>query len=115
MTNRIDHNLKKTLLFNNNMSEIDKIIADAKFTSILPVSVKPAGDSALKLEQLIAARDAGAAVLLISDDLDEVLTLGNRVAVMHGGHLSQARAALEWSRESVGLAMAGAEGAAHAT
>ena len=65
-------------------------------------------------EQLIAARDAGAAVLLISDDLDEVLTLGDRVAVMHGGQLSQARAALDWSRESIGLAMAGAEGVAHA-
>jgi ABC-type uncharacterized transport system ATPase subunit len=36
-------------------------------------------------QQLIAARDAGAAVLLISDDLDEVLTMGDRVAVMHGG------------------------------
>jgi Fe-S cluster assembly ATPase SufC len=44
-------------------------------------------------QQLIAARDAGAAVLLISDDLDEVLTLGDRVAVMHGGHLGDARPA----------------------
>jgi simple sugar transport system ATP-binding protein len=59
-------------------------------------------------EQLIAARDAGAAVLLISDDLDEVLTLGDRVAVMHGGCLSPALATLEWTRESIGLAMAGA-------
>ena len=59
--------------------------------------------------QLIAARDAGAAVLLISDDLDEVLTLGDRVAVMHGGQMSEARPALEWSREAIGLAMAGLE------
>jgi simple sugar transport system ATP-binding protein len=57
--------------------------------------------------QLIAARDAGSAVLLISDDLDEVLTLGDRVAVIHGGHLTQALPALEWTRESIGLAMAG--------
>jgi len=57
--------------------------------------------------QLIAARDAGAAVLVISDDLDEVLTLGDRVAVMHAGHLSEANPALEWSREAIGLAMAG--------
>ena len=57
--------------------------------------------------QLIAARDAGAAVLLISDDLDEVLTLGDRVAVMHAGQLTAARPALEWSREAIGLAMAG--------
>lgn len=57
--------------------------------------------------QLIAARDAGAAVLVISDDLDEVLTLGDRVAVMHGGQLSEAKDTLSWSRESIGLAMAG--------
>jgi ABC-type uncharacterized transport system ATPase subunit len=41
--------------------------------------------------QLIAARDAGAAVLLISDDLDEVLTLGDRVAVMHAGQMTVAK------------------------
>ena len=58
-------------------------------------------------QQLIAARDAGAAVLLISDDLDEVLMLGDRVAVMHAGRLSPARPALDWSREAIGLAMAG--------
>ncbi|MBX3659465.1 MAG: ABC transporter ATP-binding protein [Ramlibacter sp.] len=58
--------------------------------------------------QLLAARDAGAAVLLISDDLDEVLMLGDRIAVMHGGQLGEARAADDWTRESIGLAMAGA-------
>ncbi len=59
-------------------------------------------------QQLINARDAGAAVLLISDDLDEVLALGDRVAVMHDGQLSEARRADDWTREAIGLAMAGA-------
>ncbi len=59
-------------------------------------------------QQLLDARDAGAAVLLISDDLDEVLMLGDRVAVMHQGRLSAARATENWTRESLGLAMAGA-------
>lgn len=59
-------------------------------------------------QQLLAARDAGAAVLVISDDLDEVMVLGDRIAVMHSGQLGEARAAEAWSRESIGLAMAGA-------
>ncbi|HEY0200235.1 MAG TPA: ABC transporter ATP-binding protein [Burkholderiaceae bacterium] len=58
-------------------------------------------------QQLIAARDAGAAVLVISDDLDEVMLLGDRIAVMHAGHLTEARLADSWTRESIGLAMAG--------
>ena len=60
-------------------------------------------------QQLVAARDAGAAVLVISDDLDEVLTLGDRVAVMHGGRMTPARPAEAWTREAIGLAMAGVE------
>jgi ABC-type uncharacterized transport system ATPase subunit len=57
--------------------------------------------------QLLAARDAGAAVLVISDDLDEVMTLGDRVAVMHAGQLTPPRMTEDWSREAIGLAMAG--------
>jgi simple sugar transport system ATP-binding protein len=59
-------------------------------------------------QQLIAARDAGAAVLVISDDLDEVMALGDRIAVMHSGKLTDARPSSDWTRESIGLAMAGA-------
>ena len=59
-------------------------------------------------QQLITARNGGAAVLLISDDLDEVLALGDRIAVMHEGTLTEAKPHAEWSRESIGLAMAGA-------
>ncbi len=56
---------------------------------------------------MIAARDAGAAVLVISDDLDEVLTLGDRVGAMHGGHLGDTHPAAASTREAIGLAMGG--------
>jgi simple sugar transport system ATP-binding protein len=37
--------------------------------------------------RIMAARNAGAAVLLISEDLDEILELADRVAVMHEGRV----------------------------
>ena len=55
----------------------------------------------------MAARDAGAAVLLISDDLDEILELADFIAVLHAGELTPARDAQAWTREQIGLAMAG--------
>jgi general nucleoside transport system ATP-binding protein len=66
------------------------------------------GAVAFVQQQLLAARDAGAAVLLISDDLDEVLALGDRIAVLYRGRLTPARPGHAWTREALGLAMAGA-------
>jgi simple sugar transport system ATP-binding protein len=63
-------------------------------------------------ERLLTARDAGATVLLVSDDLDEVMALGDRIAVMHAGRLTVAKPAEQWTRESIGLAMAGVSHAA---
>ena len=62
-------------------------------------------------QQLLAARNAGAAVLLISDDLDEVIALGDRIAVMHAGELTHALASSDWTRDRLGLAMAGSDAA----
>jgi len=53
-------------------------------------------------------------VLLISDDLDEVLGMGDRIAVMHAGQLTPAEPPERWTRASIGLAMAGAAEAAPA-
>jgi len=59
-------------------------------------------------QQLLAAAAAGSAVLLISEDLDELMHIADRIAVMFKGRLSPAKATATWSRAEIGLAMAGA-------
>jgi simple sugar transport system ATP-binding protein len=56
--------------------------------------------------QIIAKRDAGIGVLLISADLDEVLELSDRIAVMYRGRLVATFNAAEAQREKIGLLMA---------
>jgi simple sugar transport system ATP-binding protein len=57
--------------------------------------------------ELLAACRGGAAIVLISEDLDEVFALADRIAVMHRGSLTPARPAEAWTLASIGLAMAG--------
>lgn len=52
----------------------------------------------------------GCAVLVISQDLDELLEFTDRIAVMSEGHLTQPVPVEETSREAIGLAMGGAHG-----
>ncbi|WP_298640009.1 ABC transporter ATP-binding protein [Tistrella mobilis] len=59
-------------------------------------------------QRLLEARDGGAAILLISEDLDEILALSDRVAVIHAGHLTPARPRAEVTVSGLGLLMAGA-------
>jgi simple sugar transport system ATP-binding protein len=57
--------------------------------------------------RLIAARDAGAAVLLVSEDLDELLELADRIAVMAEGRLVYETPAAGAERAVLGRHMAG--------
>jgi simple sugar transport system ATP-binding protein len=57
---------------------------------------------------LRAERDAGVAVLLISTDLDEVLTLADRCCVMYAGSLVGEWQRRSMHRQEIGLAMGGA-------
>ena len=59
--------------------------------------------------QLLDACTGSAALLLISEDLDEIFALADRVAVMHHGRLTAARPAADWTLQAIGLAMAGAD------
>ncbi|MBL4917931.1 ABC transporter ATP-binding protein [Szabonella alba] len=57
--------------------------------------------------QLVAARDAGAAVLLISEDLDEIMELSDIIHVMSEGRLSPPFARGSMTAAQIGLWMAG--------
>lgn len=57
--------------------------------------------------RLREAAEAGAAVLLISEDLDELFALSHRIAVIHGGRLTPTADADRLSAAEIGLAMAG--------
>ena len=57
--------------------------------------------------QIIRMRDAGAGILLVSSELDEVLSLADRVAVMFEGEIIDILSIAEADRDTVGLRMAG--------
>jgi general nucleoside transport system ATP-binding protein len=59
-------------------------------------------------EQLLEQRKRGAAVLLISEDLDEVLALSDRIAVIYEGEIVGVLPSQEATAERLGLLMSGA-------
>jgi simple sugar transport system ATP-binding protein len=65
--------------------------------------------------RLLEACQAGAGLLLISEDLDEILSLADRIAVMTRGRLTDARPRDQWTLATLGLAMSDASHAAAAT
>ena len=58
-------------------------------------------------QTLIEARDNGAAILLVSVELDEIFALSDRVAVMFEGRIMAVHDVAELDEESIGLLMAG--------
>ncbi len=57
-------------------------------------------------KQIIAKRDAGSAVLLVSAELDEVLEMSDRIAVMYRGQLVATRDGRTADKNEIGLLMA---------
>ncbi|MCI3944117.1 ABC transporter ATP-binding protein [Pseudomonas syringae] len=64
---------------------------------------------ALIHQRLIDARNSGTAVLLLSEDLDELLSLADRIVVIHDGELVFETRAAAADRTELGRHMAGAE------
>ncbi len=68
-----------------------------------------AGAAALIHQALISLAASGAAVLLISQDLDELLTLSHRLGVLHAGRLSPLLPANARRVADIGLLMGGVD------
>jgi simple sugar transport system ATP-binding protein len=66
-----------------------------------------AGAATTIRQALVDLARSGSAVLMISQDLDEILEISDRVAVISKGHLSAPRDAHGITREEIGLLMAG--------
>jgi general nucleoside transport system ATP-binding protein len=94
-------NIQK-LILGRELSESPRLILAAQPTWGLDV-----GAVSFIHAELKKAASRGAAVLLISEDLDEVFALADRIAVMSKGRLLAPRATHEWTMETIGLAMAG--------
>jgi len=60
-------------------------------------------------KRLVEKRDQGAAVLLVSAELDEIMSLSDRIAVMYEGKIVYTVDAAQATREELGLWMAGAQ------
>ena len=58
--------------------------------------------------EIIKMRDRGVAVLLISAELDEIMALSDRIAVMYRGQIVAVVETKKTTREQLGLWMAGA-------
>jgi simple sugar transport system ATP-binding protein len=63
-------------------------------------------------KQIVALRDQGKAILLVSVELEEILSLSDRVAVMFDGMIMGERAADQTDEKELGLLMAGVAGEA---
>jgi simple sugar transport system ATP-binding protein len=63
--------------------------------------------------RIVEARDRRTAVLLVSAELDEIMSLSDRIAVMYKGRILDTLDAGTATREQLGLLMAGVQGGAH--
>ena len=62
-------------------------------------------------QQIVSLRDRGKAILLVSVELDEILSLSDRIAVMFDGRIMGERLPRETDERELGLLMAGVDAA----
>lgn len=95
---------RQKLLVGRELSKNSRLIVAVHPTKGLDVA------STLYVRELLAkARDEGRAVLLISADLEEILQLSDRIAVMYEGKFLAVGKTEEFTLEEIGLLMGGVE------
>ena len=99
-------NMQK-LILGRNLIDRPRILVAAQ-----PTRGLDEGAVAAVHERILAARRAGTAVLLISEDLDEAMALADRIQAIVGGRLSPPVAAGALDARQLGLMMAGEWGGA---
>lgn len=94
-------NIQK-LILSRELSDRPAVIIAAHPTSGLDVSATEQIHALL-----LRRRKEGAAILLVSEDLDEILALSDRIVVLFSGQIIGAVAAADAQRERIGLLMMG--------
>jgi simple sugar transport system ATP-binding protein len=94
-------NLQKTILARELTACGDLLVA------VHPTRGLDVGATETVRRQLLEERDKGTAVLLISEDLDELLEVSDRIAVMFEGEILSVMPADEADIDRIGLMMAG--------
>lgn len=95
-------NIQRALMARELSQEVDVLVV------AYPTSGLDVGAIETIWRILLSQRPLGKAILLVSDDLEEILTLSDRVAVMHNGEIMGIVEAKEENLEQIGLMMAGA-------
>lgn len=96
-------NLQKVILARELSQKVDLVVASS------PTRGLDIGAIEYVHKLLINLRNEGAGVLMISEDLDEVINLSDRIAVIYKGRILDIIPSGEENRERIGLLMAGIE------
>lgn len=94
-------NLQKLILAREMSSD------PALMVAVYPTRGLDVGATEAVRRLLLEQRDAGGSILLISEDLDELLTMSDRIAVLYEGRIMGVVDADEATTERLGLMMAG--------
>ena len=101
-------NIQKTIL----AREIDS--CQGILIAVYPSRGLDVGATESVRQNIIRERDNGVAVLLVSEELEELLTVADRIAVMFEGKIMDTLDATKTNTEELGLLMAGVKGGTHA-